>query len=238
MAKVYDVAVSFKRSVQPKEYETAVAEVSLKAQTEDGEDHVVLLAQLGEDARNGALNMLKGKFDATTRAMPTDIATAKATPKEEPKAEPKAEAPKSNGDASGMPDEGEAEKPKRTRGPNKKKAEAASSMPDEDGPPAEEISSSSDMPDEGEPAATNGSADMPDEGEAAGEDWENAAPEAEEKLTAADVTAFISKQVQASKITVPDVKAILAKWGGARVGDIDPAKLPQVKAAILADCKA
>lgn len=227
MAKIYEISARFMRRVQVKEYEPVEAEFTLKAQTEDGDDPVALMAQLGEQVRHAVLSTIKGKFDSTSQPMPADVAEAKATPA--------AEAPKANGKTNGsiapaaassdMPDETEtpaaAEKPKRGRpaGAKGKKAEASSAMPDEDEGEAKAEASSSDMPDE-TPAA-----------KADAEDWENAAAE-EEEVTAATLTAFISKQVSASKITVPDVKAILAKYGAARCADLKPGDLPKAKAEI------
>jgi hypothetical protein len=256
MAKVYEVAVRFMRKVQVKEYEPVEAEVSLKAQTEDGEDHVAVLATLGADARTAALDMIRGTGKVTPGSGQTTInntvtvasaddlkkangKTADAIEKEIAKSNGKAAAsdiPEETGEPTPAPAKSGRGRP---AGSKNKKAEAAaaaaSDMPDEDAARTANIdaAAASDMPDDGPPAGTSptGVSDIPDETSTQAEDWEKDGT-AEEPVTAADLTKFISQRVSAGKITVPEVKAILARYGGARCAELKPADLPKAKAEI------
>lgn len=80
---VYEVAVRFMRRAQVKEYEPAEAEVSFKANLEEGEDHLAVANGLMADAKSVAIEsgLKAGKATATS----TEAAPAAATSTEAPK---------------------------------------------------------------------------------------------------------------------------------------------------------
>ncbi len=61
MPIVYEVSALYRRTVQPKEYESATAEIGMKAQLEDGDDIEAVTAQLLTNCRDLTVRAVTGK---------------------------------------------------------------------------------------------------------------------------------------------------------------------------------
>lgn len=132
--QVYEVEVTFMRKRQPKEYENAQSQVTLKASLEDGEDYENAMSELMSSAASHVysqlgLNVAQGTQSAT--ATKTDSGAAskskpgpkKGTTKKQEAAE---DVPDNGGEeapANDVPDETPAEAPKKTA--PKKQAESS-----------------------------------------------------------------------------------------------------------------
>lgn len=78
---VYEVAVRFMRRAQVKEYEPAEAEVSFKANLEEGEDHLAVANGLMADAKSVAIESGLKAGKATATSTSTEAAPAAEAPK-------------------------------------------------------------------------------------------------------------------------------------------------------------
>lgn len=98
---VHTVTVSFERSRQPRDYETARAQVSYTASLDEGEDHEKATATLIDGARGVVYERLGLKVPASTETQTTEKPKAdteekpakKAAPKKSPKAKKAEEKP-------------------------------------------------------------------------------------------------------------------------------------------------
>lgn len=208
--QVYEIEVTFMRKRQPKEYENAQAQVTLKASLEDGEDHGAAIESLMSSAASHVysqlgLNVAQGTQSATTKSNEGQTASkgksaakGKSTAK---KAEPApaddlpgddgpSEAPASSGGSDEVPDETPAEEPK-------KQEKAADDVPAE-APKKAEAKSDGDAPTHGE------------------------------------VQSLISKMVKEKVCSVQDCKGILKEYGVDRTQDLPADKLSEVKDRIEA----
>lgn len=107
--QVYEISVTRGRKAQPKEYESAWAEATVRAQVGEGEDHKAVLASLLNDARDAVYENIGIKIPA--RATKAPDAEKPAAPPAAPPAESKpAEAPEASNGSDEIPG-GEADAP-------------------------------------------------------------------------------------------------------------------------------
>lgn len=104
---VYELSVRFMRRAQVKEYEPMEAEVMLKANLAEGEDHNAAAVTLMRDARNAAIEA--GLKSGATKAETTATAASSDKPQGRPKKEeltpaaPKADKPAAEKPAAAKP---------------------------------------------------------------------------------------------------------------------------------------
>lgn len=208
--QVYDITVLFSRNRQPKEYENCRAEITLKAQLDDGESYDEALSEMLDTAAKHVYNRL-GMQAQGSAALPAAPAPAPAP------------APAANEQTNDLPDETPAEAPKKTAAKSTKSAakkstakaptKAESDLPDETPAPA--------------PAKTEASQpanDLPEEAPAA-------AP-ADDTPTHSEVQKLIATGVQNKHFTVTQAKEVLKRHGAERTQDLPAEKLGQVKSEI------
>ena len=208
--QVYDISVSFSRTIQVREYEPSKAEVFLKAQLVEGENSSEALAKLFAEAKASVRAVLnKTAAGATTESTAISV----SAPVEATSAVASTAAPAKRGRPAGSTKKAEAP------------AATASEFSDEPAAPAAPA-----------PAAAKAPAKVEADEFSEAEDDEFS--EAEKAMTTKDLQEQLSALVNSKAIDAMSVKAILQKYGAARSAetkDGDRAKiLDEVKAAIAA----
>lgn len=249
---VSGISVRFARKVQAQQYEPVEGEVTLHANVHPGEDVAEAASRLMNLARQTVIDGLRGGKPTETAAVALNTAaglTGLHTPPEGGAApaastgtEPKAER------GAGLAAHRAKVKAEKEAAAAAAAAKAgtdagkASDIPDETAPKQDNISTGgervdpSDIPDDTTagkatgtkaPAATS---DIPDEPKATTTAAAAAADAgAGDKLTADELQAFITKNVQSKKVPVQKIKDILASHGVSRTSELAAADLQTVK---------
>jgi hypothetical protein len=212
--QVYEIEVTFMRKRQPKEYENAQAQVTLKASLEDGESCDAAIGELMASASNHVYSQL-----GLNVAQGTQSATTKTT----------------DGQSSSKGKSSSASKGKSSS----KKTEPAPSddLPDDGGEtaPAASTSANDDVPGDEPPAEAP--KEQPKQ-EKPADDVPAEAPkkqaESSSGPTHGEVQSLISKMVKDKVCSVQDCKGILKEYGVDRTQDLPADKLSEVKDRIEA----
>lgn len=229
MPIVYEVFASYKRTVQPKDYESAAAEISLKAQLEEGDDLDAVSAQLLHKCRDLTIKAVTGKVLGKTEA---EVEVKKTGRKI-------SEDPENRGEAEdaipGEEEETAADKKKRVAAEKrkataaKKKAEAEAVEKEECDPPGVDDDTLTGHEDADD-------SDTPGTEDADGGDYDTSAfgDEEEEQIDPTDLQRYITGSVAEKLITVSSAKEIMSQFGdgAGRVKDIPTGSRNTVHAEI------
>jgi hypothetical protein len=209
---VYEVAVRFMRRVQMKEYEPAEAEVTFKAQLDEGENHILAANNLMQDAKVAVIETgfksTKGKTETakTVEAPAKTEETVAAPVADTGEKKPRGRPPKAKPVVSDDFDAGETK--------------AAPAATDEfDSAPAtksDEPAPQVDVDEFGEPVTKP----------------EAPAAKVEEPISVKELQAWVAAHIQAKRIDADTVKATYAKFGYGRSADTTDEDRPKIKAAI------
>lgn len=212
--QVTNVTVGYDRKRQPAQYESAGASVSFSATASatvgDNEDYVEIARKLLGDAKTLVLVEL-GIVAAGQSASAHVVAAA---------------APKTEGAAPAK--ETAAQKRVRLAAEAAAANPPASDIPGETAAPA--ATGASDIPGEGAPAASKPALvnnDIPE-----GSKPTAVVKDTTGKFTAADVHAAVSKAITDKKVDREQVKALTAKFGKARIQEIEEARLGEYMAEL------
>lgn len=208
MPIIFEVTALYRRMIKPKDYENATAEVSLKAQLEDGDNPDEVIAALLHKCRDLTVKAVGGKAlgrsEAETEIVQKEVRGISDNPEDRGEALP--------GEDSAPDPAVVAAVEKKRIAAEKRKAKAA----------------------EKKAAAAAAETALP--GEETGEgDYDPAAFSDEaESISATDLQHFISTTVSEKGITVPKAKEIMSQLGNGagRVKDIPPEARDAVYAAI------
>lgn len=234
--RVSSISVTRERKVQPEQYGSAGASLTVVADMDEGDNWEEAARNLLEGTRGLVYENLGLKLPAK----------AKAAPKEETKVETTEDA--------GVPDEDDkkdakADKKdaktttgkKRGRPPKNKKSEEVKDddgMPDDDEPqirtnPENRVNPEDD--DDGVP--DDDSTVSPDSVEGIPDDDEEEPTGSETEYTAQDLQSFLTTMVKDKKITAQRVREIVASKGAARTTDLSPEQIIEVRDEIRAEAK-
>ncbi len=224
MPQITEIGVRYMRRIQVRDYEPAESEVSLKAILLDGEDPKSIAVEVMAFASGEVHDSLGLPRSAK---MPVRQTTA-------------AGQSKTTDQFGGVKDQ------KTVSTPVGKPAPAASDIPGETAPPAQQAkpaAATSDIPDgaaapqQAKPAAST--SDIPDgaapkttQAPAQQQQQQQAAPAGDAAMTAADLSKWIGDQVRAAKITSAAVKAVYPKFGVTRIVDLKADQVAACKAAL------
>jgi hypothetical protein len=222
--EVHTVRLSYRRSKQPKEYESAEPTIELTASIQPGDNHLHVMASLMSDAQSVVYGALGVAVPSAIKKKLADLSDPDATVEvvEEPakkttKAGTKKAAIMAKKEAAPVDDVPEETGKSITDNPEDRKG------PDDDDIPGDDIpdeSSSDDIPDE------SSSDDIPDESSS------DDIPDEEEAFTTVELHHMIRELVGGQKIAAGEVKTLLAEHGAARVGDLSPEGVIAVRAAL------
>lgn len=201
---VHSVWVSYTRSKQPKEYESAEPSVRFAAELDLGEDHVAVARRLMIDATGTV-------YSALGLSTPKGVADKLAV----------GEVPQ-GGSVTTLKSEGD----KETRDPPKKSSSAPAAVAPvqrkkdaksaEKARPADPIG---DIPDDDDPGTLD---DIPS-------DDDEASAEEQPAFTAADLQGMFTRLMKAKKVSGARLKELLAAHGANRTSDLAPASVLQIK---------
>lgn len=208
MPIVYEVSASYRRTVQPKDYESATAEISLKSQFEEGDQIEPVAAELLDTCKRLTLTALSKKPLVTKGegAVGVDVKDVAEVPKKSGKTRQVSETPEDREEIEDeLPEETEPAK-KPAKKPAAKKKEA---------PPAEEETEEDDDYDASAFDETKEEAEI-------------------DEISAKDLQQYITGNVSEKLISVGDAKDIMARLGdGAiRVSAIPDGQRNDVYAAV------
>lgn len=227
--QVTTITITRSRKVQPEQYGSADASVTLVANVDEGADWQKAARSLLTDARALVYENLGLKLPA--RAADAEVETPQETAKvekteEAPKAEPKKrgrpatkkdKAPEAAAPADEVPDDGD--QPQIRTNPEDRK------NPDDD------------IPDDGADATETKAAaeadagdDIPDDGEST--DGGTSDEDVIGEYSVSDLQSFLTQQVKDKKITAQRVREIISSHGVARTSDLPADKVLVVKQQI------
>ncbi len=206
MAIVYEITALYRRTVQPKDYESSTAEVGLKAQLEEGDNVDGAAGELLGRCRGLCLQAVTGKALGKSEA---EVTVGKAGRGISDKPEDRGEADEGLPGDSSEEELTPAQKSARTRAANKAKKDAeaakaaADAAEDADGLPGDE---------DGLPGDEDG-----DE-----YDISQLNDDEDEIVTASDLQAYITGAVQDRLLPISKAKEIMVTFGdgAGRVKDI------------------
>lgn len=249
---VHTIKVSYRRSKQPVQYESAEPTIEFVASVEDGANHLVAAASLMLDACSVAYAALAmdvptgvgeklGQLETSdvTEEVVVDNAAPADTKLVVPSISTVARVPGKRGRPSNAVKAAAAKEspvaPTAAASQTQTPAVAGTTAPVVDNiranPENRVDPAVSDIPDDTKvgtvvtPAAKAAAADVPDSAAVTA-----ASPPTNpvaSKTSHQDIQAFITKNVQGKKITVVAVKALLAKFGAARVSEIPEARVDE-----------
>jgi len=213
--QVYEVEVTFMRKRQPKEYENAQAQVTLKASLEDGENYETAMSELMASAASHVysqlgLNVAQGTQSATAKTSDGQTGS-KGKSSSKAKAAPKKAETQPSDD---LPDDGGGETAPAEQPAAKQEAPANNDVPAE--APKEQ------------PKQEKAADDVPAEAP------KKEAPASSDGPTHGEVQSLISKMVKEKIASVQDCKGILKEYGVDRTQDLPADKLSEVKDRIEA----
>lgn len=211
---VHTMKVSFKRSKQPASYESAEPAVEFTAALDEGEDAAAksqelmaiacatTYAALGFTTPEKATNLLGSELFTGTVVEMTEIAESVANlTSAELKELSKIKA-----------------KEEKAAAKEAKKAGKTAPTKSDDDIPEESAKSDDDIPEDTAKLTAKPADDIPEE---PAKDSDSAS-ESDDDLSAEDLSSFVAAQVTDKKLTVQQVKDILAKYKVARLSDVVP----------------
>lgn len=238
--QVDEIRVTFMRKRQPRDYENAMAEITLQASLDDGEDHVSAMQTLLDDASGRVYERLglSKRAGSDTKESGGKAATGKSGPRNRkststagPVGETpdtgsggNADVPDTGGDATA--DSGTPDIPDTNGDGSPVTGPDAEAMEDQAANVPDDTPEAPDIPDTGSGGNADGP-DIPDTGDGDTEPDKDSGGGQNVVMEPGEVQGEITKLVNNKKITVKQIKAILAEYSVSRINEVPKDKLQE-----------